>query len=841
MKYSGSPVVRLAACFTLVFALGAPRLITKLKAPISGAMSIPQDTRTKACSHLFGWDSDCLAFRLEDPAYFGIDSTQATHEQLRGYIEKNQQTIVALLMQIDYGRDVQRFYGPNRTDTVLNTESQKDFLGSLGQAQTLLDVLQQLTAALDALREVPALNALSESTGAISAVLQGAQITQLWARLEVSTDMYGVFDIYFPARLDSRTLNGVDANAAWSILQGSDTAPILEKIRAVSGITPDKISDVRVWLENAFVAYRLVGYSDSDDLRHAEGRAIAHLANPVLRAAPAGPPATDLVYIPSYQGAGLIEIRPSQPAARRIAKTTGFNNSLVIYNSNKNEFYVGLENGDHVAIVDGQSFTQSGKLIEGVGANTSGLELSPDGNYIAVTGSDGCGANRECQRAKVLVFDARTHTFLRRTNIPNGGFPTYALFSADTRSLFVSSGDSIYIFDSGTLELRERKTILGWQSSPMAISPDGTNLFLLQKGTLIAWSTRSHSVIHSMALPEPGIDSFHSHLQISGDGRAVWVAGWNAIYRVRLALDGYTVVQPPETAIQRQYQFAESSDGKYLYVLTRADSNANLLILNIGTSSVAWKIPGIPDPTMILVRKESSASAPPIRRRQTQNKAIPLGSTFGESAWSELRLGQSSGELMYRRDGAILYRGRQINSWPLNPNDQYWQPSVRFTPPEPHTNQIVILLWDPDRGGGSGSVLDGLSGRTTVSEIIPSRWHVLPWVSWSPDGRFALFVASGEVTMGDMVLVDVATGAIREIHYRDMTRDHGKTQFQIAEFEKLHWLSPHSYRVPITVRCNFYEVNPCDPDRVLSSRTAEVDVPSLTMRYLSAPAVSGRK
>jgi uncharacterized RmlC-like cupin family protein len=84
----------------------------------------------------------------------------------------------------------------------------------------------------------------------------------------------------------------------------------------------------------------------------------------------------DLIYIPSFQGAGLIEIHPTQPTVRRIARTTGFNNYLVVYNRHRNEFYVGLTNGDHVAIVDGDSFTQTGKFVDGVGWNTSGLELS---------------------------------------------------------------------------------------------------------------------------------------------------------------------------------------------------------------------------------------------------------------------------------------------------------------------------------------------------------------------------------------------------------------------------------------------------------------------------------
>jgi hypothetical protein len=213
------------------------------------------------------------------------------------------------------------------------------------------------------------------------------------------------------------------------------------------------------------------------------------------------------------------------------------------------------------------------------------------------------------------------------------------------------------------------------------------------------------------------------------------------------------------------------------------------------------------------------------------NPPAAQGTTYGQTAWSEIRPGQSSGDFIYRGDGAIVYRGKMLYSWPLNAKDPAWQPSIRFAPPEPLTNQIAVLRWDSDSGGVGGWILDRISGRTTVAEVAPKGWRILQWVSWSPDGRFALFVASGEITMGDMVLIELKTGMLRQIHYRDFTKDHGKTQLQIGEFEKLEWLSPNRYRIPITVRCNIYEVKGCDPSRVLSSQIAVVDVPSLTINY----------
>ncbi len=259
-----------------------------------------------------------------------------------------------------------------------------------------------------------------------------------------------------------------------------------------------------------------------------------YIAGHGLRASSSG----DLLYIPSFGDLGLIEIHPAQPTLRRIARTTGVNNTLVVYNRHRNEFYVGRINGDSVAIVDGESFVQKGQFAGSVGWNTSGLELSPDDDYLVVAGSG----------AKVLVFDTRSRALARRKNLPFGAFPVYASFSPDGHTLYVSSGDGIDALDSTTLQPREQKRVLGWQPSPIAVSPDGASLFVLQNGSLIRCDTHSLDVTGSTVLPELGIASYGSYLQISRDGGAVWLADKKAIYRVRLSLDGYTAVLPPEPA-----------------------------------------------------------------------------------------------------------------------------------------------------------------------------------------------------------------------------------------------------------------------------------------------------
>ncbi len=204
---------------------------------------------------------------------------------------------------------------------------------------------------------------------------------------------------------------------------------------------------------------------------------------------------------------------------------------------------------------------------------------------------------------------------------------------------------------------------------------------------------------------------------------------------------------------------------------------------------------------------------------------------YGKATWTVVEPGHSSGELTFRQDGTVLYHEKVVYKWELKRGGFQGTPTIRFAPPAPHSGQIAILRWDESRGGIGGLLLDSHSGRVTAAEVLPHLWTVVQWASWSPDGRFVLFVASGEVTMGDMILVDGISGKIQEIHYRDFTRDHGRSELQLAGFESLEWLSPNRYLVPITVRCNMYEAKDCEPSRVLSKHIAEVDVPSLAMHY----------
>lgn len=315
--------------------------------------------------------------------------------------------------------------------------------------------------------------------------------------------------------------------------------------------------------------------------------------------------ANDLVYIPSFQGAGLFELRAVGPTqTRRVTPTAGTNDALVVYNPQRNEFYVGRSNGDDVPIIDAESFTQTGRFTDGVGWNTSGLDVSNDGTRLVVT----------CSDAKLLLFDTQSRALLRRTTVRGGAYPAYALFSPDDHAILVSSGNSVYEFDAATLELRKSKGLPDWQASPMALSSDGTELFSVQNGTLTSLAVPSFDIVGSIRLPEPEMPRYPV-VQLSHDGTAVWVGGTQAIYNIPKSLEAYTVVKPPVAPFlmfatsKGNYRFAESSDGEYLYVLTGSEARGRLVAVEVRTSSSKMESGDIPYPSMVLVEQPSPSSA----------------------------------------------------------------------------------------------------------------------------------------------------------------------------------------------------------------------------------------
>ncbi len=202
--------------------------------------------------------------------------------------------------------------------------------------------------------------------------------------------------------------------------------------------------------------------------------------------------------------------------------------------------------------------------------------------------------------------------------------------------------------------------------------------------------------------------------------------------------------------------------------------------------------------------------------------------------WDSVNLGQtgllvrgSRDGISYNEDMSILWGKTVIGQCPYR-IDYKEDSRVYISPTSPKRELFVVLCWEDHRGGKAAWIVDSRNRTVLAKNIVPKDWGIAFWVSWSPNEDFALFHAVGEVTMGDMVFVNLATGKSQEIHFRNFARN-TDTELQDFKRDALAWVDPQSFRLNIDVRCNGYELGDeqCDSEKVLRSHPARVNLNSL--------------
>jgi len=163
---------------------------------------------------------------------------------------------------------------------------------------------------------------------------------------------------------------------------------------------------------------------------------------------------------------------------------------------------------------------------------------------------------------------------------------------------------------------------------------------------------------------------------------------------------------------------------------------------------------------------------------------------------------------------------------------------VYVSPVSPKRELFVVLCWEDTRGGKAGWVIDKKNRAVLAKNIVPDGWGIASWVSWSPNEDIALFHAVGEVTMGDMLFVNLLSGRSREIHFRDFTRNprmKERIQDEIMDFDRdrLSWIDPTTFRVRLDVRCNPYDGDESCLTKILRSYPARVNVIPFSISYAS--------
>jgi hypothetical protein len=149
-------------------------------------------------------------------------------------------------------------------------ENEKDFITSLETASNIIDALHAVADILNFTGKTAALEVTSASISALSSIIEGIRIFKLGVGQFTAFNTRAVLQDYIDGRK-----NGLTKGIVWQDIQQTYGDIILPQI---SDRTDVPISMLDDWFENAFTAYRLVGYADSASIRYAQGAAIADLA-----------------------------------------------------------------------------------------------------------------------------------------------------------------------------------------------------------------------------------------------------------------------------------------------------------------------------------------------------------------------------------------------------------------------------------------------------------------------------------------------------------------------------------------------------------------------------------
>jgi hypothetical protein len=146
-----------------------------------------------------------------------------------------------------------------------------------------------------------------------------------------------------------------------------------------------------------------------------------------------------------------------------------------------------------------------------------------------------------------------------------------------------------------------------------------------------------------------------------------------------------------------------------------------------------------------------------------------------------------------------------------------------------------VLCSGSEQGGVSGQVVSGQTNGIVSSGFIPANWSVGKWVTWSPEDKYALTYATGEVTMGDMVLIDLNGGKSGALTFRRMaapdSSNGSQPEMQNIDEKTLRWVDPHTFTIKLEATCNPYDVADCDSNKVLRSYKVTVDLTTGSQHY----------
>jgi hypothetical protein len=226
----------------------------------------------------YKWSPDCkLLERLRSENYFKVPYKSVSDDLLLEHIKDNKPALIAELARIDYGRDLQRYL--NGQQSILPNEAV--YLHALEQLVDIpkpLEYLNHLVEISMTLNQVPASAVLYQLFVNFKTIIVGIQIYR--TAVGIFTNERAMLEGYFRGRCGGQISGSCKTDTSYT---KENVWPEFIRVFGLEGISeskhipPDRLGD---WFENAFSAYRLVAYADSNSIRYVEGEAIARSAQP---------------------------------------------------------------------------------------------------------------------------------------------------------------------------------------------------------------------------------------------------------------------------------------------------------------------------------------------------------------------------------------------------------------------------------------------------------------------------------------------------------------------------------------------------------------------------------
>ncbi len=226
---------------------------------------------TVDCKGIVFWDEECLKNNLKTD--FNIIFSDVSDDELKVFVHNNQQSIITLLTQIDYGLKIDSFVKGNTSEFF---GSDADFIEILDNLY--LGFFADITDALAVLNESIAWSICSQTLSVLDAVVKGIKIYNFGTDVIQADMLRNLFFMYTESR-DS----GTSSEEAWANLYNDIYYQEVawQLIIDANNLSTENAEDFLYQkFENAYSAFRLVrDPDDSDGLRASQGRAIARVAS----------------------------------------------------------------------------------------------------------------------------------------------------------------------------------------------------------------------------------------------------------------------------------------------------------------------------------------------------------------------------------------------------------------------------------------------------------------------------------------------------------------------------------------------------------------------------------